>query len=317
MFLRRFGSVNGSVTAKPLLRRRSVSTTAFIEGLKAPVQAYVSTSEDPYLNLSIEHFLLSNSPPDSVILMLYVNRPSIIIGRNQNPWHEVNLPLLREQHALSKRSDASQSETVATGPIAHSLGIKTEGPIIDLLRRRSGGGAVFHDYGNINWSVICPPALFTRNKHAEMVAEALRSLGGSRAQTAKVNARHDIVIDLQDQNGMKAAKISGSAFKITRTRALHHATCLINSEYLDDIPKYLRSPSKESIDSKGIESVISHVANVRVREDEFKDAVRYEFQLMYGRDGGAETLTTVGKELLEIGELRKGYLELKVSWDLV
>lgn len=304
-------------SAKQLFGRRSVSAASFLEGLKAPVQAYLSTSQDPYLNLSIEHFLLTKSPPDSVILMLYVNRPCIVIGRNQNPWLEVNLPLLRKQHFLREQNGNGQSGPVVQGAIEQSLGLNKEGPVIDLLRRRSGGGTVFHDLGNINWSVICPPELFTRDKHAEMVAEALRSLGGSRAQTAKVNKRHDIVIDLPDQNGVRPAKISGSAFKITRTRALHHATCLINSENLEDIPEYLRSPLKGAIDSKGIESVTSHVANVRVRDDDFMDAVRYEFQLMYGENGGASTLTPVGEELLEMEDLKKGFLELKVSCHLI
>ncbi|KAF1810170.1 hypothetical protein P152DRAFT_483986 [Eremomyces bilateralis CBS 781.70] len=295
--------------------RRKITTSSFLTGINAPVQSYISRSNDPYLNLSIEHYLLTHTPPDSTILFLYVNRPCIVIGRNQNPWLEVNLPLLRQEH---ERHQGHINNPIEAGNTDAETNCQPaeEGQLIDLVRRRSGGGAVFHDLGNVNWSVTCPPALFTRDKHADMVAQALRSLGGSRVSTARVNQRHDIVIDVRNENrGYKSAKVSGSAYKITRTRALHHATCLLNSEYLEDIPRYLHSPSKESIDAKGVESVSSEVANVRVSFDRFREAVRGEFEEMYGASGGVAELQTVGDELLEIEGLRKGYTELQsLEW---
>ena len=81
--------------------------------------------------------MLQKSSPESAILFLYVNRPSIIIGRNQNPWLEVNLAL------LSQGRNKPETEPPGLG-------------VVDLVRRRSGGGTVFHDEGNVNWSIICP-----------------------------------------------------------------------------------------------------------------------------------------------------------------
>jgi len=90
--------------------------------LKARV--FISQTTNPYLNLSIEHYLLQKTPADSTVLFLYANSPCVVIGRNQNPWIEVNLGVLRNE----------------------KLDVK-------LVRRRSGGGTVFHDEVNVNYSV--------------------------------------------------------------------------------------------------------------------------------------------------------------------
>jgi lipoate-protein ligase A len=87
-----------------------------------PIKSYTSTSNDPYLNLSIEHHLLQTSPADAAILFLYTNRPSIIIGRNQNPWLEVNLALLNA--AATRKGSIALPETGLDAPV-------------DLVRRQS------------------------------------------------------------------------------------------------------------------------------------------------------------------------------------
>ncbi|KAF4852074.1 putative lipoate-protein ligase A [Colletotrichum siamense] len=231
-------------------------------------QVYISNSRSPYINLSIEHHLLQTTPSDSNILFLYTNRPSIVIGRNQNPWLEVNLPLLQ---SLDRSRDA-----------------------IDLVRRRSGGGTVFHDEGNVNYSVICPPANFDRDKHAEMVCRALHKLG---VPDIAVNCRHDIVmttpsatpIPLSSCTGKPLAnaentyKISGSAYKLTRLRSLHHGTCLLSSPNLPRIGSFLRSPAEPFIKARGVESVRSRIRNVGVEDTKkFEEAVVEEFGKMYG-----------------------------------
>ncbi|CEN61590.1 Putative Lipoyltransferase and lipoate-protein ligase [Aspergillus calidoustus] len=201
-------------------------------------QIYQSLSSDPYVNLSIEHFLLEHAPPESAVLFLYVNRPCVVIGRNQNPWLETNLRKLQNDRDRDCASYESKGEDAV------------------FVRRRSGGGAVFHDAGNLNYSVISPRTSFTRNKHAEMMVRALHRVG---AVNTSVNDRHDIVMSL---NGNMPRKISGSAFKLTRFRALHHGTCLLDSPNIDSLGSFLRSPARDYIKAKGVESVRSPVANV-------------------------------------------------------
>ncbi|KAI1357646.1 hypothetical protein F5Y08DRAFT_333723 [Xylaria arbuscula] len=241
------------------------------------VQVYISRSTDPYLNLSIEHFLLQNTHPDSVVLLLYTNRPCIVIGRNQNPWVEVNLGLVNQADGTA--------------------GVDNNGDVL-LVRRRSGGGTVFHDAGNVNYSVICPPASFDRDKHAEMVVRALQGLLGLRKipHGVRVNERHDIVLDVdtttsseshddvnarKSNNEVKTFKISGSAYKLTRTRSLHHGTCLLTSPHLHLLGKLLRSPAAPYIKARGVESVRSPVRNVGISNVEFENAVVSEFLKMY------------------------------------
>lgn len=213
------------------------------------------------MNLSIEQYLLKTTPEDSNVLFLYVNRPCVVIGRNQNPWLETNLGALAKQ----------QQQTTSTTSIDDS---------VLYVRRHSGGGAVFHDGGNLNYSVICPRDVFTRDRHAEMVARALQRIG---AVNAKVNERHDIVLTQNPKEAARqvatagtqdpppeeanlvvpqALKISGSAFKLTRSRALHHGTCLLDSPNVHNLGAFLRSPARPYILAKGVGSVRSPVGNV-------------------------------------------------------
>lgn len=293
--------------ARPLGARRWLSGSPQ-DGLARPVQSYISSSNDPYLNLSIEHYLLQNAAQESAILFLYVNRPSVIIGRNQNPWSEVNLTLLNPSR------DSPETEPPGLGAV-------------DLVRRRSGGGTVFHDSGNVNWTVICPSASFTRDKHAEMVVRALRDCGIDRA---RVNARHDIVLDqgargadtdpadthstpyeATDFDTPQPLKVSGSAYKLTRHRALHHGTCLLSSPNLNVIPDYLHSPAKPFITARGVESVSSPVGNILLSNEDFISAVQAIFTKQYAQ----QKLPTVevGDDWLENESVRKGYDELQVS----
>ncbi|KAK1988339.1 lipoyltransferase [Colletotrichum cereale] len=307
--------------ARPSIQRQARHTRLFSALAASPsskTQVYISTSRSPYTNLSIEHHLLQTTPSDSTILFLYTNRPSVVIGRNQNPWLEVNLPKLQ------------------------SLGPSSGGEdVVDLVRRRSGGGTVFHDEGNVNYSVICPPANFDRDTHADMVVRALRSLG---VEGAAVNCRHDIVItvpppspagvpsEIRSADGSATGaspaascarpkadaentfKISGSAYKLTRLRSLHHGTCLLSSPNLPRIGGFLRSPAEPFIKGRGVESVRSRVRNVGVADTKaFEDAVVREFGKMYGEfDVRAE----LGDEDAQGEEkIRKGISELEVRRD--
>ncbi|KAI4729014.1 hypothetical protein E4T49_03128 [Aureobasidium sp. EXF-10728] len=283
--------------------------------LDQPVQSYISRSSDPYINLSIEHYLLQKSHPESSILFLYVNRPSVIIGRNQNPWLEVNLGLLNAAQTSPGSPSRIENEPPGLGDV-------------DLVRRRSGGGTVFHDGGNVNWTVISPAAAFTRDKHAEMVTRALRSCGVSRS---RVNERHDIVLDQGtseytgpwgpdhdthatpwQSSSIRPLKVSGSAYKLTRARALHHGTALLNSPNLHVIPSYLRSPAKRFIKGRSVDSVSSPVGNILLNNDEFIKNVQREFGELYS---GAGSAVGLGDECLEIDEVKKGHAELSsLEW---
>lgn len=219
------------------------------------------------MNLSIEHYLLQKSHPESTILFLYVNKPCIVIGRNQNPWLEVN-------HALLSRGPVRSRPREDPGE-----GRGYQEDRVKLVRRRSGGGTVFHDLGNLNFSVICPPAAFNRDKYAEVVVRAIRRIN----PRARVNERHDIVLDPgeviatsdqpdeKDTHRTKFAfgdgplvprKVSGSAYKLVRTRALHHGTCLFNSPNISTISEYLKSPARPFLKSRGVESIRSPIANI-------------------------------------------------------
>lgn len=250
---------------RPQCRRNSaLSGPCFQAAATNPAskyQIYLSQNHDPFVNLSIEHFLLQETPPDSTTLFLYVNRPCVVIGRNQNPWLETNLQMLRDAPAIGLDPRRNATERVA------------------LVRRRSGGGTVFHDYGNLNYCVICPAADFTRDKHAKMVTQAMRTL----TPRARVNERHDIVLDQgafdegEDHEGNEdlystpyhqtgtnpvSLKVSGSAYKLTRQRALHHGTCLVSSPNIGNISAYLQSPARPFLKARGVESVRSPIGNI-------------------------------------------------------
>lgn len=309
-------------TTSPLrgLSRRWLSTPTTNSSSNitpSPIKSYISTSNDPYLNLSIEHHLLQTSPPDAAVLFLYTNRPSIIIGRNQNPWLEVNLGLLDATSRQGTKDNTGKGNI----PLPET-GLNAT---VDLVRRRSGGGTVFHDHGNVNWTVICPSSIFTRDKHAEMVVRALRSNGIDRA---RVNERHDVVLD-QGQKATsslpdpadthatpyqtaspQALKVSGSAYKLTRQRALHHGTCLLSSPNLNVIPHYLHSPAKGFITAKGVESVSSPVGNILLENERFESEVQKYFAEMYGQPEGG--VVEVGEDWAEIEGVKKGMTELKV-----
>ncbi|TLD14572.1 hypothetical protein E2P81_ATG10113 [Venturia nashicola] len=273
------------------------------------IQIYTSLSDEPFLNLSIEHYLFQNTPPGSKVLFLYRNSNCIVIGRNQNPWLECNLNLV------------SGFTPTTTHGHEHL-------PPVPVIRRRSGGGTVFHDSGNVNWSVICDLNDFTRDKHAEMIVRALRTLEVGRA---RVNERHDIVLD-QGVEGSEVdasdthvtpftnasaktapLKVSGSAYKLARNRALHHGTALLQSPNLEKIPLYLRSPLKPFISAKGVESVSSPVGNIGISPIKFQNAVCQQFNAMYGESLIAR-LALAGSSYgdpLAIPEIHNGVKEMK------
>lgn len=175
---------------------------------------------------------------------------------------------------------------------------------------------MFHDEGNLNYSVICPKSVFNRDKHAEMVVRALKNVG---ALNTRVNERHDIVLGQEPEvepsskvikvgptandresppleATVRALKISGSAYKLSRLRALHHGTCLVDSPNLGRIGSFLRSPARPYLQARGVESVRSPVGNVSSALDssvkpylmqKLISAIMEEFVRLYGVDNDA------------------------------
>ncbi|WVQ71545.1 hypothetical protein IAR50_001084 [Cryptococcus sp. DSM 104548] len=138
--------------------------------LTAPA-TYISESHDPWFNLSYEDWLLRNTPVDQPVLFLYRNFPCVVIGRNQNPWKESTPRKLRDEG-------------------------------LPLVRRRSGGGTVYHDMGNTNFSIMLPRLMFTRSHGALLVARAIRERLG--VQECGVNERNDVII----KDGERELKMS-------------------------------------------------------------------------------------------------------------
>ena len=259
------------------------------------------------MNLGIERHLFEKSHLDSNVLFFYINRPCVVIGRNQNPWSEVNLAQLRS-NALGRP--------------------------IDLVRRRSGGGAVFHDHGNVNLCVIGPPDAFRRDRALETVVRAVQA----DAPRLRINERHDLILR-PGADGEPERKVSGSAYKLTRTRAMHHATCLVDSPRLALISAVLRSPAAPYITARGVASVRSPVSNLFPGSGEqgVKDFIRKvvgQFSREYGldRDHGDALAIKASKSsleeessmayglldegLLDNQEIRAAVEELKVSLSL-
>jgi lipoate-protein ligase A len=175
---------------------------------------------DPRINLAIEEYALKNLDINETYLLFYINEPSIIIGKNQNTIEEINTEYVE-----------------ANG--------------IHVVRRLSGGGAVYHDLGNLNFSFITKDdgnSFHNFRKFTEPVIAALKKLGVN----AELSGRNDIVVD--------GRKISGNAQFATRGRMFSHGTLLFNSE-IDHVVSALKV-KKDKIESKGIKSIRSRVANI-------------------------------------------------------
>lgn len=178
-------------------------------------------SHDPTFNLAMEEYLYrSVEPGHPGYFLLWQNEPSIIVGRFQNTAQEVNRTFAEEHR-------------------------------IHIVRRISGGGAVYHDLGNLNYTFIVPnddgnPFDFAR--HALPIVNALEKLGVK----AEFNSRNDLAID--------GKKFSGSAQHMDRKRLLHHGTLLFDSD-LSVLARAL-NVDDEKFTSKGFKSVRSRVTNI-------------------------------------------------------
>jgi lipoate-protein ligase A len=175
---------------------------------------------DPRLNLALEEYILRHRFPGRECLLFYVNEPSIIIGRNQNTIEEIDPDAVR-----------------ARG--------------IHVVRRISGGGAVYHDLGNLNFSFLSPYTMGRFNRYEEFtrpVVAALRAMG----VPAELGGRNDISVD--------GRKISGNAQFVSGDRMFSHGTLLLQSDL--SVLSQVLTPKPGKVESKGHKSVRSRVANI-------------------------------------------------------
>jgi len=202
---------------------------------------------DPRINLAIEEYVLKNLDIDNDknYLLFYINKPSIIIGKNQNTIEEINTDYVEDNG-------------------------------IHVVRRLSGGGAVYHDLGNLNFSFLTKDdgnSFHDFAKFTKPVTDALQKLGVQ----AELSGRNDIQLD-------DGRKISGNAQFTTKGRMFSHGTLMYDSE-IENVVSALRVKS-EKIRSKGIKSIRSRVANIseymdeKLSMQEFKEMLlRYIFDV--------------------------------------
>ncbi|KAK0499549.1 hypothetical protein EDD18DRAFT_1069191 [Armillaria luteobubalina] len=250
---------------------------------------YVSQSTDPYFNLSVEDWLFRHKDPENPLLFIYRDKPCIVVGRNQIPWKEINLTALRDM------------------------------PSVPFVRRRSGGGTVYHDLGNTNYSIHLPRHSFDRSVTAQIILRAVRSLGVN----AHVNDRNDICVEskkiriqLSHSHQWSLIHISGSAYKIVKNRAYHHGTMLISTQ-LETLGELLRS-KKDSMLTKGVASVPSPVCNLRQHNDkisheQFCEAAISEFRRVYDISEEVQRISE-NTDLVDLDDVHKGVTELS-SWE--
>ncbi|KAB2496520.1 lipoate--protein ligase [Priestia endophytica] len=192
---------------------------------------------DPRINLAIEEYILKHLDIEETYLLFYINEPSIIIGKNQNTIEEINTKYVEEQG-------------------------------LHVVRRLSGGGAVYHDLGNLNFSFITKDdgeSFHNFKKFTEPVIQALEKLGVD----AELSGRNDIIA--------QGRKISGNAQFSTKGRMFSHGTLLLDSE-IENVVSALKV-KKDKIESKGIKSIRSRVANIseflekKLTTEEFKQLI--------------------------------------------
>lgn len=202
---------------------------------------YESPSHDPWFNLAIEEYLLGRAE-DSVILYLWQNENTVVIGKNQNPWKECKTTLLEQEGGR-------------------------------LARRLSGGGAVFHDLGNLNFTFLLPQTEYDLDKQFSVIQRAVARLGIATERSG----RNDVLAG--------GRKFSGNAFYKNGKQAYHHGTLLVDVDK-DRLSRYL-NPSKAKLQAKGVDSVRSRVVNLRELNPEvtipaLKAALAASFAEVYG-----------------------------------
>ena len=214
---------------------------------------------DPYYNLATEKYLLDSVESGACILYLWQNQNTVVIGRNQNPWAECRISLLEQEGGK-------------------------------LARRLSGGGAVFHDLGNLNFTFLVNDEDYDLTKQLSVIQTACGLLGIE----AVPSGRNDLLAE--------GAKFSGNAFYHSQGKAYHHGTLLVNAD-MDKLSRYL-SPSKAKLEAKGVRSVRSRVTNLSqlvpgLTCSQMSQAMKEAFSRVYGLPVSPAVLDEAAADIIQ------------------
>lgn len=234
--------------------------------------AYIESNQTyPYKNLAMEEYLLDHVEKNQVILYLWQNRQTVVIGKNQNAWKECKTSELNNDGGY-------------------------------LVRRLSGGGAVYHDLGNLNFTFLVSKEDYDLEKQMEVILVAVQKLG----LNAVKSGRNDITID--------GKKFSGNAFFERGGKSYHHGTLMVNV-VMEDLQKYL-NVDREKLKSKAVDSVRARVANLSefypgITISLLKEKLLEAFTQVYGVIPELWNSNVLPREEIELGERRFS------SWDFI
>lgn len=218
------------------------------------LQVIVSEQFNPYLNLAVETWLTDHQEEGVVTMFLWKNERTVVIGLNQNPFSECDVKRLN-------------------GEGGH------------LMRRRTGGGAVFHDLGNLNFSFIADKQDYDVRRQQSVIQEALRGFG----LEAEISGRNDLTC--------QGRKFSGNAFYNGTTNNLHHGTILIKTD-AELMQRYL-TVNQSKLQKHGVQSVRSRVVNLSeladVTSENIVAPLIEAFEKVYGMKASVVDFDTISR----------------------
>lgn len=254
-------------------------------------QFVVSNQTNPYWNIAVENYLLSLPESETITLYLWRNHRTVVIGQNQNPFSECNVEALEADGGY-------------------------------LMRRKTGGGAVYHDDGNINFSFVVPKKYYDQTRQFFVIQRAVLDFGIA----SELSGRNDLLAFERDRSGANGAKsterdrsganeastegrkFSGNAFSRGRYQDLHHGTILIKGN-IEDLQRYLK-PKPAKLLKHGVDSVRSRVVNLseinpEITSENIVPHLKAAFEEIYGM----QAVTLDFKDIITHPEVRKLYDE--------